>query len=116
MQLCIYQVHVCEPAFLGPHTLSLGSCQGLGSAYFLPLLPPPSSWGGLGVLACQGTMGPQPLPAHCVRRSCRKETHLPVGQATAPLMTAPGKTGDPPCCSRGGLVHSRPLILGTFCP
>lgn len=101
-QLCISQAHMCEPAFLGPRTLSLRSCQGLGSAYFLPLLPPPSSWGGLGVLACQGTMGPQPLPAHCVRRSCRKETHLPVGLASSPLMSAPGTAGDPPCCSRRG--------------
>lgn len=71
--------------------------------------PHPAAGEGWGVLACQGTMGPQPLPAHCVRRSCRKETHLPVDWGTAPLMTAPGKPGDPPCCSRGGPVHSRPL-------
>lgn len=89
--------------FSKPCALSLGSCQGLGSAHFLPLLLPPRSWGGLGVLACQGTMGPQPLPAHCVRRSCRKETHLPVGQATAPLTSAPGKPGDPQAAQGAGL-------------
>lgn len=89
--------------FSKPCALSLGSCQRLGSAHFLPLLPPPRSWGGLGVLACQGTMGPQPLPAHCVRRSCWKETHLPVGQATAPLMSAPGKPRDPHAAQGAGL-------------
>lgn len=77
--------------------------------------PHPAAGEGWGVLACQGTMGPQPLPAHCVRRSCRKETHLPVDWGTAPLMTAPGKPGDPPCCSRGGLCTPG-LSLGTVSP
>ena len=115
---CAYpRPHMREPAFLGPRTLSLRSCQGLGSAYFLPLLLPPSSWGRIGVLACQGTMGPQPLPAHCVRRSCGKETHLPVGLASSPLMSAPGRAGDPPCCSRRGgtgvlqASHSRYILF-----
>lgn len=111
LQLCIHQAHMCEPAFPGPDTLSLGSCQGLGSAHFLPPFPPPRSWGGLGVLACQGTIGPQPLPANCVRRSCRKESHLPVGQASPPPRLPQGSPWRTPHCSRGGLPWAPGLSL-----
>lgn len=87
-----------------------GGLPGPGLSPLPSAAPPPRSWGGLGVLACQGTIGPQPLPAHCVRRSCRKETYLLADGPPAPD-ACPRDAWRPPCCSRGGVPYTRDLLL-----
>lgn len=106
--LCTYTRHTCvsqpSQAFPGPCThLPLGSCQGLDSAHFLPLLPPPRSW-GVGV---PGNNGP-PTPSGPLR-----EKELPEGNIT------PRETGHrphPPHLLQGsleisGFSRAEPLSL-----
>lgn len=84
MSSCIPLRYTYEPASPGLAPSALGSCQHPDSAHFLPRLPTQMLTRAGRVIACQGTIGRQPLPAHRVRRNFGKETHLLVGEVTTP--------------------------------
>lgn len=95
MSSCIPLRYTCEPASPGLAPSALGSCQHPDSAHFLPRLPTQMLTRAGRVIACQGTIGRQPLPAHRVRRNFGKETHLLVGEVTTPLSSALQELLDP---------------------
>lgn len=117
-QLCRYHAHTCEPAFLGPRTPSLGSCQDLGSAHFLPLLPPPSSWGGLGGAGVPGNNGP-PTPSGPLREKELPEGNSPPsGLGHRPPDDCPREAWRSPMLLKGGAcaLQASHLVQSVLAP
>lgn len=72
------------------------------------------------MLTCQGTMGPQPI-GPLREKELREGNSPPSGTGLLLLdVSAPGRAGDPPCCSRKGgtcvlqASHSRPFCSCTW--